>query len=54
MSYLAIVEFLTDGYGPNLATVLMIYIVRYLYATNALNMCLDEWDVDTCDTYACR
>ena len=42
--YEAVLEFMTEGYGPRLAQVLMTCMERYLYATDALDMCPGKWD----------
>ena len=45
-NYESVMEFLRDGYGPRLAQVLMTCMERYLYATDALDMCPGKRDAD--------
>lgn len=45
-NYEAVMAFLRDGYGEKLASALMTCIERWLYATDALDMCPGQRDAD--------
>jgi len=45
-NYEAVLDFFRDGYGERLLQVLMTCIERYMYATEALDMCPGKWDAE--------